>query len=216
MTSTLMRHILLPFLCGLAFTVSAAPMGFKGSWMTMGEYTPNYRELTLNKALTSRDALGVTSIVMRSEDKHHTFDNYELTYTRLLKRWNMPDAQANIWFIGGIGESTMSGLTGAKLTASPGVQVDYETTRVYLSANARTYQGQAIHDSIVSARAGFSFYEVNYDEIQPWFILEARRMSFVSDKNEITPMLRLIHNRYFLEAGMNDSGQARFNFMYIF
>ena len=182
----------------------------------MGEYSQNYQELTINKALTPRDALGVTRLVMQTEDKQKTFDNNELTYTRLLKRWNLPDAQANIWFIGGLGESKMSGLNGAKLTASPGVQVDYETTRIFLSANARTYQGQGIHDSIISARAGFSFYEVNYDEIQPWFILEARRMSFISEKNEITPMLRLIHNRYFVEAGMNVSGQARFNVMYIF
>jgi copper chaperone CopZ len=50
-------------------------------------------------------------------------------------------------------------------------------------------------------RGGFSLYEVDYDEIQPWLIVEARRMRGLSDKTEITPMVRLIHNRYFVEFG---------------
>jgi hypothetical protein len=29
-------------------------------------------------------------------------------------------------------------------------------------------------------------------------------------------MLRLIHNRYFVEFGVNNMKQGRFNFMYIF
>ena len=33
---------------------------------------------------------------------------------------------------------------------------------------------------------------------------------------EATPMLRLIHNRYFVEAGVNNFKQIRFNFMYTF
>ena len=41
-------------------------------------------------------------------------------------------------------------------------------------------------------------------------------MRGLSEKLEITPMLRLIHNRYFVEFGMNNMKQGRFNFMYIF
>jgi hypothetical protein len=68
----------------------------------------------------------------------------------------------------------------------------------------------------VSARAGFSFYEANYDETQPWIIVEARRMSMVSNAYEVTPMLRLIHNRFFIEAGANLDGQPRLSFMYVY
>jgi hypothetical protein len=41
-------------------------------------------------------------------------------------------------------------------------------------------------------------------------------MRGLSDKTEITPMLRLVHNRYFVEAGVNNSRQLRANFMYTF
>lgn len=200
----------------LSISAKAAPMGFKDSWMSMGDFSKTYRELTANFALTPRDAIGVTSVYMQTNNYSQSQINNELTYTRLVKRWNMPEAQANIWFIGGVGETTGNYFSGTKATVSPGIQADYETTRLYASAYARVYVADGITNNIVSARTGFSFYEVNYDETQPWLILEARRMSMVSTQYEITPMMRLIHNRFFVEAGANLHGQPRLNFMYIF
>ena len=199
-----------------SLTAHAAPMGFKDSWMTMGDFSKTYRELTANYALTPRDAIGVTSTYMQTNNKSQSQINNELTYTRLVKRWNMPEAQANIWFIGGVGETTGNYFSGTKATVSPGIQADYETTRLYASANARIYIADGITNNIVSARTGVSFYEANYDETQPWLIVEARRMSMVSSAFEVTPMLRLIHNRFFVEAGANFHGQPRLSFMYIY
>lgn len=200
----------------VSFTAQAAPMGFKDSWMTMGDFSKTYRELTANYALTPRDAIGLTSTYMQTDNQSQSQMNNELTYTRLIKRWNMPNAQANIWFIGGVGETRGNFFNGTKATLSPGMQADYETTRLYASANARIYVADGITNNIVSARTGFSFYEANYDETQPWLILEARRMSMVSKEYEVTPMLRLIHNRFFVEAGANLDGQPRVSFMYVY
>ena len=193
----------------------SAPMGFKDSWMMMGDYSAEFQELTLNKAISSRDALGVTGVRMRADQERWLYNN-ELTYTRLVKRWNLPNAQANVWFFGGVGETYGTGLANARLTVSPGLQLDYETRRLYGSVNARTYRGEGVNHSLLSTRAGFSFYEVDYDQVQPWFILEARHMSFISNDIEITPMLRMIHKSFFVEAGANTSGKPRLNFMYIF
>ena len=98
--------------------------------------------------------------------------------------------------------------------ASPGVQVDYETTRFYSMASARVYAAQGATSNITLVRLGASFYEVDYDQPQPWLVVEARRITFVSNQYVFTPMLRVIHNRYFVEAGASLSGQLRFNFMY--
>ena len=192
------------------------PMGFKESWMTMGDVSPNWQEVLVNYALTARDAAGASALVMRSDDSTKTRQSTEATYTRLVQRWNMPESQANIWFIGGIGNITGNDFSGSKTMASPGIQVDYETTRIYVAATARLYRAQGLNHDFASARAGFSFYEVDYDQTQPWFILEVRRMRGLTDKTEVTPMLRLIHNRYFVELGVNNESQARMNFMYIF
>jgi hypothetical protein len=204
-------------ICAL-FSLSAlcGPMGFKDSWMSMGDVSPNWQEVFVNYAFTARDATGASAVVMRSDDGIKTRQLTEANYTKLAKRWNMPEAQANIWFIGGVGNITGNDFSGSRTMSSPGVQVDYETTRIYASATSRLYRAKSLNHDFASARAGFSFFEVDYDQTQPWFILEVRRMRGLTDKTEVTPMLRLIHNRYFIELGVNNASQARMNFMYIF
>jgi hypothetical protein len=197
-------------------TAHAAPMGFKDSAMAMGDFSPHWREAWVNYALTTRDAMGVGGLTMRSDDESKSRTLTEVNYTRLVTRWNLPHAQANVWFFAGAGAIRGNDFAGSKLALAPGVQVDYETTRIYLAATERLYRAEGLNHDFTSIRAGFSFYEVNYDEIQPWFIVEARRMRGLSDKTEVTPMLRLIHNRYFVELGVNNAKEARANVMYIF
>jgi hypothetical protein len=200
----------------------AGPMGFDGSFMSMGDFNNNWHEAFINYAVTPRDAFGVSATYMRSDDKSKTRTLEELTYTRLLHRWNLPNSQANLWFVGGIGalqgEDKLAGKNDDfdKIMVTPGVQFDYETTRVYFAANYRFYRASNINHDYSSLRAGFSFYEPEYDGTQPWFVLEARNMNGLSDKIEVTPMLRFINKSYFIEAGMNTDYKPRFNFMYIF
>ena len=198
----------------------AGPMGFNGSTMAMGDFSPNWKEAWVNYAITPRDAFGAGGVAMRSDDKLVTRNFSEVTYTRLLHRINGEHSQANFWLVGGAGRVTGNNFDGGKTMLAPGVSADYETTRFYASATARLYRenltGKGINHDFISARTGFSFYEVDYDETQPWLIVEARRMRGLSEKIEITPMLRLIHNRYFVEFGVNNMKQGRFNFMYIF
>lgn len=205
---------------GLALLASACahagPMGFNGSTMAMGDFSPNWKEAWVNHAVTPRDAFGAGGVVMRSDDKRLTRNFSELTYTRLLHRINGEHSQTNFWLVAGAGQLTGNDFGASKTILAPGVSADYETTRFYASATLRLYRAPGVNHDFVSARTGFSFYEVDYDETQPWLIVEARRMRGLSEKTEITPMLRLIHNRYFVEFGMNNMKQGRFNFMYIF
>lgn len=200
----------------------SGPMGFKDSYMLMGDFSTNWRESFINYAITPRDAFGIEAVYMRSDDKTKTRTIEDVTYTRLLNRWNMPNSQANLWFVGGLGalQGEDDGIghdrSFDKLMFTPGVQFDYETTRVYFQATHRLYRASDINHDFTSVRAGFSFYETDYDKTQPWFLLEARNMNGLSDKIEITPMLRLINKNFFVEAGVNNSREPRFNFMYIF
>lgn len=213
---TALRVLSAGLLACAAAVAHAGPMGFKDSTMAMGDFSPNWQEAWVNHAFTSRDAMGAGGLYMRSDDKRLTREFAELTYTRLLHRINGEHSQANFWFVGGLGKVRGNDFGGTRTMWAPGVSVDYETTRVYTSASVRLYRAPGIRHDFASVRAGFSFYEVDYDEVQPWFILEARRMKGLSDETEITPMLRFIHNRYFVEVGVNNMKQARFNFMYIF
>jgi hypothetical protein len=209
------RGLMAAMVCAAA-AVHAGPMGFKDSTMAMGDFSPNWREAWVNHATTPRDAFGAGGIWMRSDDKRITREFAEVNYTRLVKRWNAPHSQANVWFLGGAGPLRGNDFTGTRTMLAPGLSVDWETTRLYLSGTARLYRAEGINHDYAAVRAGFSFYEVDYDQTQPWLVVEARRMRGLSDETEITPMLRLIHKRFFVELGVNQMKQGRFNFMYIF
>lgn len=202
--------------CAWSLVATSAPMGYQGSTMAMGDFSTNWRELAVNYALTARDAIGADYTFMRADDGSTTREIAQASYTRLLYRANLPDAQANLWLIVGLGAIRGTGVAGEEVVATPGLQVDYETTRVYLSALGRLYRASGVNNDYGAVRAGFSFYEAEYDELQPWFVVEARRMRGLSDGVEVTPMLRVITRNYFIEAGVNNMRQARFNFMYIF
>lgn len=215
--------VVLPLLAILlSQAATAGPMGFNESFMAMGDFNNNWRESFINYAVTPRDAFGVSATYMRADDKSRSRTLEEVTYTRLIKRWNAPHAQANLWFQGGVGalqgEDKLAGENRDfnKVMITPGVQFDYETTRVYFQASHRLYRASDINHDFTSVRAGFSFYETDYDKTQPWLILEARNMNGLSEKIEVTPMVRLINKSFFVEAGVSNSREPRFNFMYIF
>lgn len=199
-----------------AAAAHAAPMGFKGSTMAMVDLAPNWREAWANYALTPRDAVGAGVFYMRSDDRARKRDLVELNYTRLVQRWNLPDAQANVWFFGGIGQLRGNDFQSSRTAIAPGLQLDYETRRIYMAATARLYRASGINHDYGSVRAGWSFYATEYDETQPWIVLEARRMRGLSDELELTPMLRFINKQFFAEVGVNQHRQGRFNLMYIF
>ena len=198
------------------FAAHAGPMGYKDSWMAMGDFGPDWRESWLNYGFTARDAVGAGVVWMRSDDGRLRRTFVETTYTRLLQRWNMPNSQANVWLVAGAGAVSGNDFDGQRFMFAPGIQADYETTRVYIAGGARAYRANDINHDLGWARAGFSFYEVDYDQVQPWLIVEVRRMRELSDSLEVTPMLRLIHSRYFVELGMSTDGRARANFMLLF
>ena len=80
------------FFAGLTLLATAAyagPMGFKGSTMAMGDFSPNWKEAWVNYAATPRDAFGAGGVAMRSDDTRLTRNFSELTYTRLLHRINV-------------------------------------------------------------------------------------------------------------------------------
>ena len=58
---------------------------------------------------------------MRSDDKTKNRELAEATYTRVLKRWNMPSAQANVTFVGGLGAMRGNDFEGAKFVYTPGL-----------------------------------------------------------------------------------------------
>ena len=199
-------------------------MASQGGVMAMADFNSGgERELAANYAVTRRDAFGLTAarwhepvLHMGVHRQHHEREAAGLTYTRLVQRWNMPHAQANLWFVGAAGRARGHRWDGERSWWSPAVMADYETTRLYLGGGFEPMRGSGLRHDAAWLRAGFSFYEVDYEQVQPWFILEARRTRYAAQARDVaTPMLRLIHRGLFVELGRNREG-TQFNLMWAY
>jgi len=213
----MLARYFLALLLLMSFPVQAAAlMGFKDSAMLMSEFSSYKKELMLNYSPAMGHAFGVETMWMRGDKQTNLITN--INYTGLIKRWNMPSGQANLWFMTGIGEASGD---ASGFSYSPSVQFDYETTRVYLLAKARMVRAPHIQYDTYGLQAGFSFYETSFEQTQPWFVVEARTTENMAMRNEITPALRLINQNYFLELGItnpwdSESRTPRLNLMLTF
>lgn len=196
---------------------AAALMGFEDSSMFMSEFGRYSQELMVNHAPTRFHAFGLEIMRMSPlQDKSTTMVG--LNYTGLLKRWNMPAAQANFWFSGAIGEA--SGMSDG-LAYSPGLQFDYETTRVYFLAKHRMIRAPGMNNDSTMLQTGLAFYEAGFNQTQPWFVIEAKSINDFSPGLQVTPAIRLINKNFFLEFGVTNPFQGegfnpRINAMFVF
>jgi hypothetical protein len=213
----------------------AAPMAYKDGQMLSLDYERLQRGFWINHSFTARDALGIGVMDMRMpgieiieptgvthvhagtappaasivREKTLQRESAEVTYTRRLARWNLPAAQANLWFMAGVGGVRGTDFNGTRTAYTPGFQADYETTRLYLMASSRWFRAKDIKHDTDKIRAGFSFYEVNYDEPQPWLLLEVRKVRGLTQRPEISPMFRVIHRRWFVDVSVDVSKQPK-------
>lgn len=217
--------LLLAALLAVPGAASALPMGHYESWMLMLDSTPSSRSFSANYAVAQTWAPGVTLRRWDEPAAHGASVVREaagLSLTHRLHRWNLPHAQANLWLVGDAGQLRRGG--GHGLTAGQGgygalaFMADYETTRVYFGGSLRGLRGEdGLRHDVARFRTGFSFWEAEYEGIQPWFLVEAERTRYsagsMREGTQYTPMLRFIHRRWFVEAGVNRSG-GMFNLMF--
>ncbi|MGL4575473.1 MAG: hypothetical protein ACRCV9_11880 [Burkholderiaceae bacterium] len=211
----------------MAFAAAATafagpPMAFKESWMLMGEASEQNKDVMANYAFTGTDSVGVGYHNWKTEDLVHKVEHSGVNYTRRLARWNTPDSQANLWFVVDAGNTKVptafAGINaGSRTGIMPSVQFDWETTRLYFLIGASTLRGNGgLQIDTYKTQVGFSFFEAQFDEWQPWLILEGKRMTKLMEKSEITPFLRLIHKSLYVEVGANTEGKPRVGLMKVF
>ncbi len=205
-------------------TAAALPMGHYESWMLMLDSTPSTRSLGLNYAVAQTWAPGA---VLRRWDEPAAHgasvlrESAGLSLTHRLHRWNLPHAQANLWLVGDAGQVRRAGghgrTAGDSGYGAVAFMADYETTRVYFGGSLKALRGEdSLRHDVARVRTGFSFWEAEYEGIQPWLLIEAERTRYSPGSMQegalLTPMLRFIHRRWFVEIGVNRDG-GMFNLM---
>jgi hypothetical protein len=134
----------------------------------------------------------------------------EITYLRvnyLVKRWNMEEAQANVFVWGGAGQAYASETRDHRFAGNAGAQIDYETRRVYSSLKTDLYRASDFSHRIDTLQLGLAPYKHDYDTLATWVVVQARRYTGeIHDGTEWALLLRLFKKGGWIEAGVTDEG----------
>jgi hypothetical protein len=143
----------------------------------------------------------------------------EVAYARLnylVKRWNLDEAQANIFAWGGGGGAHIDDRSDA-FAWNAGVQLDYETRRVYVSAKSDYHDSRDFSRRIDTLQLGLAPYEHDYENLATWFVVQARGYTGeVHDGIEWALLLRLFKGGAWVEAGATTDGKLQAMVMFNF
>jgi hypothetical protein len=128
----------------------------------------------------------------------------------LLKRWNLPDGQGNIFAITGAGEARQGSRN--EPTAWLTLMGDYETRRVYFSYESRFMYARDIEKSAWQrAYAGFAPYLADYEQLNTWLLLRVDHHPAKNDHLIVTPVIRFFYKTIWLEAGYSSNNHVMVN-----
>jgi hypothetical protein len=197
---------------------SAKPIAFAGGTTLMAEYgAGSMEELQVFHAPKYFYSFGPGYISIKDESRRQT---HSILYARanfLAKRWNLENAQANIFVWGGAGSAHVSHRPGELFTWTTGGQVDYETRRVYSSLKSELYDSSAFSHRTDTLQLGVAPYEHDYDKVATWLVVQARQSAGdLSGNTEWALLVRLFTSRAWIEAGANTDGKLQAMLMYNF
>lgn len=173
--------------------------------MLMNDIDSNAAQL--NYTVTPKYALGYQHEYFRDSATHMDV----FTVDNLLKRWNMPGSQANLYLKSGVGIAY--GSNEASPAAYTGMEIDWEDRRFFtLYENRFVFAGENEKFIKHKARLGIAPYIGDYGDIHTWLMLEADYDAGKSDSFSMTPLVRLFKGTSLLEAGYNLDGGVLFNF----
>ena len=204
----------------LAGSVSATakPIAFAGGYTVMAEYGAGTME-ELQFFYAPRYDLSFGGGYLRL-DSVETPETDNISYARLnylAHRWNLDDAQANVFVWGGLGNSTGNTFSGSVLAENAGAQADYETRSVYASFKTDLQRSSEFSHRVDTLQLGLAPYKHEYGGVATWFLFQARQYTGgIQRGTETALLLRLFKGGIWVEAGVTNAGKlqamAMFNF----
>jgi hypothetical protein len=198
--------------------VMAKPIAFAGGYTVMAEYgAGTMEELQFFYAPRYDFSFGGGYLKLNSDETPET-DN--ITYARLnylAHRWNLDDAQANIFVWGGLGSATGNTFSGTVLAENAGAQADYETRRIYASLKIDWQGSSEFSHRIDTLQLGLAPYKHEYGGVATWLLVQARQYTGgIHNGIESALLVRLFKGGVWVEAGVTNGGKlqamAMFNF----
>lgn len=133
----------------------------------------------------------------------------------LVKRWNNPGSQANIYFYGGFGGAKLNQTYGH--AGQVGIEADAESRSWFIMGKWETMKSNITEDFHHGEfRLGLAPYEAEFSEIASWLMIQFQYHPTLTQKYAITPLYRMFYKNVLWEAGVSLRGEWMLNFMFHF
>ena len=209
-----MRHIFISYFCLAVIFVtplSAKPISYVGGTMAMQENDETGNTLSIDYTLSPQFAVALYG---KKEINGERFTVVGPQINGLIKRWNLPDGQGNIFSMTGVGaaRTNTQGPDTTHFAAWTGVLADYETRRIFTSYELRLMYAQHIESSAWQrARVGVAPYLANYDDLNTWVMIQVDHHPAKNRTTVVTPLVRLFYKSTLVEGGVSTRGNVMFN-----
>ena len=202
----------------LPVAAGAKPIAFARGTTVMTEYgAGTMNELQLYYAPRYWYSVGGGLLELESEDGSKRRDVAYLRGNLLAKRWNLPNAQANVFAWGGLGTARGNDFDGTVLDRNVGFEGDFETRRVYASLQSDLHESSRYSHRIDTAQLGWAPYAHDYDSLATWIVLQGRHYTGgLFEGTETALLVRFFKGGTWVEFGATTDGKlqamAMFNF----
>jgi hypothetical protein len=213
----------------VATPLHAKPIAFADATTFMHERDGNMLQTELFYAPKHWWSIGLARSQMQSDDNLRQMETSYLQVNFLVKRWNLPGAQGNLFASAGYGyaHSVKEEVAGI---AHPGhllsqraeysenanrlsVQGDYETRQIYTSFKVDTHRTPQFYERIDTLQVGFSPVAHDYDDLAVWFIAQAKKYRGMNDKTEVGALVRFFRKNVWVEIGMTEQRRTQMMLM---
>ena len=198
---------LLASIINLASLAQGKPLSYVGGTMVMQENDETGHTVTIDYTFDPHFAVGLYSKYEINQDE---FWMAGPQLNTLLKRWNLPEGQGNIFAMTGAGEARQGGRN--EPVAWFTLLGDYETRRLFFSYESRFMYARDIEKSVWQrAYAGFALYLADYEQLNTWLLLRVDHHPAKNDHFVVTPVIRFFYKTIWLEAGYSSNNHVMVN-----
>ena len=185
-------------LLSLSVTAEARPVSYPSGWTVMIKNDFDSNSSHIHYSPTKDYSIGWRHEYLRDPKAHMDV----LQVNTLLKRWNAPASQGNLYFKTGAGVAYDSGHT--EPAAFGGIAMDWENRRTFVSYENRFLWTNGIDDfAHHSARVGIAPYIGDYGDLHTWLMLQTDYHPEDSDAFSLTPLVRFFKGTHKVELGYN-------------
>lgn len=193
----------------VAVPAEAKPLSYVGGTMVMQENDETGHTLSLDYTFTPTEAVG---LYVKQDENGKEILMISPQINTLLKRWNLPDGQGNIFNMSGIGVAHYRDNT--QPAAWTAFLADYESRRLFLSYEPRfVWDGDIEKSAWQRARVGVAPYLANYNDLNTWFMVQVDHHPAKHDHLVVTPLIRFFYKTYLFEAGYSSDQHIMLNWI---